>query len=158
MLCELIVEIAVISDTPMPRGGRRLPYGCEERLRAADLIVHAGDFAGLSALQELQSCGDLVAVHGNVEDVSVRATLPAVRVVRAGGVTIGLVVMRDRRAAGSSGWRCSRSRRGRVVRTFPDPASRALGRWVPDYRPREPNGAPAGPAHTIGIARVRAAA
>jgi uncharacterized protein len=75
----------------MPRGGRRLPHGCVERLRAADLIVYAGDLACLSVLQELQSCGDVVAVHGNVDDVSVRAMLTAVRVVRAGGVTIGLV-------------------------------------------------------------------
>lgn len=35
------MRIAVISDTHMPRGTRRLPEACTERLRAADLILHA---------------------------------------------------------------------------------------------------------------------
>jgi predicted phosphodiesterase len=48
------VEIAIISDTHMPRGGRRLPESCVERLRAADLILHAGDLVRLSVLRELQ--------------------------------------------------------------------------------------------------------
>jgi uncharacterized protein len=44
------VIVAVISDTHMPRGARRLPV---ERLRAADAILHAGDFMELSVLHEL---------------------------------------------------------------------------------------------------------
>ena len=88
---ELIVQIAVISDTHMPRGGRRLPSGCVERLRAAELILHAGDFVELSVLAELQSLGQVIAVHGNVDEASVRTALPAIRTVQAGGVRIGLV-------------------------------------------------------------------
>ena len=49
------MQIAVISDTHMPRGGRGLPSGCVERLRAAELILHAGDFVELSVLAELRS-------------------------------------------------------------------------------------------------------
>ena len=37
--------VAVISDTHLPRGARRLPAPCRERLAAADAILHAGDFA-----------------------------------------------------------------------------------------------------------------
>ena len=37
------MQIAVISDTHLPRGQRRLPDDCVDRLQAADLIVHAGD-------------------------------------------------------------------------------------------------------------------
>ena len=40
------MRIAVISDTHMPRGTRALPEACVERLRAADLILHAGDVTG----------------------------------------------------------------------------------------------------------------
>ena len=39
------MRIAVVSDTHLPRGQRRLPDRCVEELRAADLILHAGDFA-----------------------------------------------------------------------------------------------------------------
>jgi predicted phosphodiesterase len=37
------VEIAIISDTHMPREGRRLPDRCVSRLQSAQLILHAGD-------------------------------------------------------------------------------------------------------------------
>ena len=60
--------VAVISDTHMPRGARRLPDACVERLRAADAILHAGDFMELSVLHELQALGPPVhAVRGNVD-------------------------------------------------------------------------------------------
>ena len=36
--------VAAISDTHLPRGARRLPEDCLERLRAADAILHCGDF------------------------------------------------------------------------------------------------------------------
>ena len=46
--------VAVISDTHMPRGNRRLPDACVERLRSADAILHAGDFMELEVLEALQ--------------------------------------------------------------------------------------------------------
>ncbi len=86
------MRIAVISDTHMPRGTRVLPAECVERLRAADLIVHAGDLTGLSFLEELLQLGPPVeAVHGNMDDAGVRAALPERRVVEAAGARIGLV-------------------------------------------------------------------
>jgi putative phosphoesterase len=78
------MEIAIVADTHMPRGPRRLPEGCVARLRAADLIIHAGDLMRLSILHELQRYGPVVAVHGNVDDLEVRMALPAVAVVPAG--------------------------------------------------------------------------
>jgi len=74
---ELTVQIAVISDTHLPRGTRRLPDACVERLRRADLIVHAGDLMTIAALRELEAYGEVVAVHGNVDDAEVRAALPS---------------------------------------------------------------------------------
>ena len=62
------MQIAIISDTHLPRGKRRLPGPCVERLRAADLILHAGDLMTLGVLRELESYGPVVAVHGNVDD------------------------------------------------------------------------------------------
>ena len=44
------LQLAIISDTHMPKGDRRLPEACLERLRAADAILHAGDLVALEVL------------------------------------------------------------------------------------------------------------
>ena len=48
------MEIAIVADTHMPRGARRLAAECVQRLRRADLIVHAGDLHTLEVLDELR--------------------------------------------------------------------------------------------------------
>jgi putative phosphoesterase len=70
------VDIAIISDTHLPRGSRTLPGECVERLRAAELIVHAGDFSQIEILEELKAFGPVVAVYGNTDDALLRAALP----------------------------------------------------------------------------------
>lgn len=83
--------VAVISDTHLPRGTRRLPEACLERLRAADLILHAGDVVAESAFAELEALGPPVhAVHGNVDEAALRERLPARLVVEAEGLHIGM--------------------------------------------------------------------
>ena len=54
--------LAIISDTHLPRGSRALPAECIERLRAADLILHAGDLATADVLADLRSIGPPVAM------------------------------------------------------------------------------------------------
>ena len=84
--------VAVIANTHLPRGSRRLPPACVERLRSADLILHAGDLVSLAFLEELRGLGPPVeAVHGNVDEPAVREALPSELRVEVGGVTIGLV-------------------------------------------------------------------
>lgn len=86
------MRVAVISDTHMPGRGRLLPEACLARLRAADLIVHAGDWSDLGALGMVRGLGPpLVAVHGNVEEPPVRAALPATAEAEIGGLRIGVV-------------------------------------------------------------------
>jgi len=85
------VLVAVIADTHMPRGGRRLPEGCVKRLRAADLILHAGDVVAEPVFEELASLGPPVhAVHGNMDDAALRERLPETLVVDVGGLEIGM--------------------------------------------------------------------
>jgi hypothetical protein len=85
------VIVAVVSDTHLPRGSRRLPEECVRRLAAADLILHAGDHSSLAALEELRALGPPVAaVRGNVDEPALRATLPESLVVEREGVRIGL--------------------------------------------------------------------
>jgi putative phosphoesterase len=84
--------IAVISDTHLPRGARRLPEACVERIAAADLLLHAGDFSTLEVFGELEAIGPpLVAVHGNVDSADLRRLLPAERVVDADGARIAML-------------------------------------------------------------------
>ena len=99
--------IAVISDTHMPRGGRRLPDACVERIAGADLLLHAGDFSTVEVLRELEAIGPpVVGVHGNVDSADVRRLLPDERVVEAGGARIAMV-----HDAGPSTGRLERMRR-----------------------------------------------
>jgi uncharacterized protein len=70
--------VAIIADTHIPRGTRRIPEACLERMRAAELIVHAGDFTAAETLTEIESLGPpLLAVHGNVDAPEVMRRLPA---------------------------------------------------------------------------------
>jgi putative phosphoesterase len=86
------VVVAVISDTHLPRGTRRIPDACVASLRASDLILHAGDFTSEQVLNTLRELGPPVAaVHGNVDEEALQRALPAVREVDAEGVRIGIV-------------------------------------------------------------------
>jgi putative phosphoesterase len=155
------VEIAIISDTHMPKGRRRLPDGCVDRLRAADLIVHAGDLSTLAVLHELQSYGRVVAVHGNVDDGAVRSALPETAVVEAGGTR--LAVIHD---AGVSRGRLERLRR-RFAGTHAGagvdavvfghshiPLHERAADGFQVFNPGSPTERRRAPHHTLGICRV----
>lgn len=101
------MRIAIISDTHMPRGNRRLPAACLEQLAAADLIVHAGDVCSVEVLRDLEKINRVVAVRGNVDDAHVQALLPETRVIPVDDrVKLGLI-----HDAGPSPGRLERMRR-----------------------------------------------
>jgi hypothetical protein len=105
------VLVAIISDTHIPRRAKALPASCVERLRAADLIVHAGDLTTMPVLEELREYGEVVAVHGNADDCAVQAALPErldldlagrrVVVVHDGGRRIGRLARLRRKFSGA---------------------------------------------------------
>jgi uncharacterized protein len=149
--------IAIISDTHLPRGARRLPHSCLERIAASDLLLHAGDFSTVEMLRELESIGPpLVAVHGNVDSAELRRLLPAERVVDAGGARIGMV-----HDAGPRVGRLERLRR-----RFGDRADAVvfghshlpLHERADDgfqiFNPGSPTERRRAPAHTMGMANV----
>jgi putative phosphoesterase len=112
------VIVAVIADTHMPRGGRRLPDACLERLRTADLILHAGDLTAETVLDELLAVGPpLRAVHGNMDDAALCARLPPALVLDLGGVRIGMTHDPGPRAG----------REGRLAARFPGCAAVVYG-------------------------------
>jgi len=110
--------VAVIADTHLPRGARRLPEACVERLRAADLILHAGDVVAASVLDELAGLGPPVhAVQGNMDDRILRELLPDAQVVDVDGLRVGMTHDPGPRPG----------REERLVRRFPDCAAVVYG-------------------------------
>ena len=61
-------------------------------LRAADRILHVGDFVTAAFLEELRALGPPVeAVHGNMDEQALRDALPRERVVEVAGARVGMV-------------------------------------------------------------------
>jgi putative phosphoesterase len=151
------VIVAVIGDTHLPRGRRRLPEECVARVAAADLVIHTGDFSSVGAYEEIADIGPkLVAVHGNVDQRALRERLPERAEVALGGVRIGVV-----HDAGPR-----RGRLARLRRAFPDadavvfghshlPLHEAEGGFQ-IFNPGSPTERRRAPARTMGIAEVDA--
>jgi putative phosphoesterase len=59
------VRVVVLADTHAPRRWRVCPPRVAEHLRAADLILHAGDVCVAPVLTELAQYAPVVAVLGN---------------------------------------------------------------------------------------------
>jgi len=111
------MQIAVLSDTHLPRGGRRLAPECLELLARAALLLHAGDFTTVEVLDQLASLAPVEAVCGNIDEPALKAVLPERVVVEAGAVRIGIVHdagPRERRAT-------------RLAAAFPDCAAVVYG-------------------------------
>ena len=60
-------------------------------MRAADLIVHAGDFSDETVLAELRELGPVAAVHGNVDSPELRRELPEALSLELQGVTLAVI-------------------------------------------------------------------
>jgi putative phosphoesterase len=147
------VIVAVIADTHMPRGARRLPV---DHLQHADAILHAGDFMELSVLHELQALGKPVhAVRGNVDSHELIVRLPLQRTVQFGDVRIGMV-----HDAGPA-----KARLERMRRRFPDADAVVFGHsHIPlhqrdasgfqIFNPGSPTERRRQPRHTLGLAHI----
>jgi putative phosphoesterase len=140
----------------MPRGPRALPEACVARLRAADAILHGGDFVTVGVLELIESLGPPVhAVHGNVDDPAVRMRLPAVRLVNAAGARI--VLTHD---GGPAAGRLERLRR-----RFADADAVVFGHshlplherrdGFQIFNPGSPTERRRAPSHTMGLATAR---
>jgi putative phosphoesterase len=148
--------IAVISDTHLPRGTRRLPEACIERIAAADLLLHAGDFSTLEVLRELEAVGPPVAgVHGNVDSAELRRLLPGERVVEADGARIAMVHDAGPRAGRLARMRARFGERADVVvfghSHMPLHEQGEDGFQI--FNPGSPTERRRAPAHTMGLIR-----
>jgi putative phosphoesterase len=126
-------------------------------LRAADAILHAGDFMELSVFEALRALGPPVwAVRGNVDSAELQARLPLSRVVPFGDARIAMI-----HDAGPAQRRLERMRA-----RFPEADVVVFGhshlpmvQWSPDrefaiFNPGSPTERRRAPAHTMGEAVV----
>ena len=143
----------MIADTHMPRGSRRLPDECLERLAEADLIVHAGDFVAVGVLDEIEALGPpVVGVYGNVDEPALRARLPEELDFDVGGARFAVV-----HDAGPG-----RGRLARLRRRFPAAVAVVFGHsHIPlherdesfqIFNPGSPTERRRAPGHTMGVA------
>ena len=150
------MRLAIIADTHMPKGARVLPERCTSELGRADLIVHLGDFSGMSVLESLREIGPPVeAVYGNVDDAVLRRELPESRVVDAEGASIALI-----HDAGPA-----RGRLERMRRRFPDADAVLFGHShmplheqagsLQIFNPGSPTERRRAPARSMGIGEAR---
>ncbi|MBW3607152.1 MAG: metallophosphatase family protein [Actinobacteria bacterium] len=149
------MQLAIISDTHMPRGARTIPEDCLERCRAADAILHAGDLIDVPVLELLRSLGPpLHAISGNVDSAAVRALLPARLELEFAAARIGMVHI-----PGPAAGRCERLRA-----KFPHCDAVVFGHThLPEhasldgfqiFNPGSPTERRRAPAHTMGLATI----
>jgi putative phosphoesterase len=149
------VLVAVISDTHMAGGRRRLPDACVTAIEGADLLIHAGDVMTPEALAEIEAIGPpLVAVAGNMDPPTLG--LPPTAAVDTPGGRI--IVVHD---AGPASGRLARLRR-----LYPEAAAVVFGHsHIPlherdggfqIFNPGSPTERRRSPRHTMGVARCSA--
>lgn len=150
------MRVALLADTHMPRGSRRLPDECVRIVAAADLVIHAGDIKSERVYEEIAGIGPpLVAVYGNVDEPALRNRLPERVEVEVGGATIGVI-----HDAGSA-----RGRLRRMRRAFPDVDAVVFGHsHIPlherdedgfqIFNPGSPTERRRSPSHTMGVVEL----
>jgi len=149
------MELAIISDTHMPKGARTIPVRCLQRCREADFILHAGDLTDLSVLRLLQSLGPVVhAISGNVDNAAVRALLPGRLELEVGGARVGMVHIPGP----------AEGRLARLRTAFPSCDAVVFGHThMPEhaedsgfqiFNPGSPTERRRAPVHTMGLARI----
>jgi len=152
------MRIAVIADTHLPRGARRLPDECIERIAAADLLLHAGDFSTLEVLRELEAIRPpVVGVHGNVDSAELRRLLPEERVVEAEGARIAIVHDAGARTGRLARMRGRFGERADVV-VFGHshmPMHERAEDGFQIFNPGSPTERRRAPAHTMGLVEIR---
>jgi hypothetical protein len=149
------MQLAIISDTHMPRGARAIPPACLERCAAADAILHAGDLSALPVLELLRELGPPVhAIHGNVDSAAVRALLPERVALQFGGVRVGMTHIPGP----------AQGRLARLRDTFPACDAVVFGHThMPEhaqldgfqiFNPGSPTERRRAPVHTMGLATI----
>ena len=149
------MQLAIISDTHMPRGARAIPEACLERCRAADAILHAGDLLDVAVLELLRSLGPpLHAISGNVDTEAVRRLVPARLQLELGGARIGMVHIPGPAAGRLERLRAAFPRCDAVIFGHTHMPEHAERDGFQIFNPGSPTERRRAPAHTMGLATI----
>ena len=88
--------IGVVSDTPVPQRARFIPPKLFKLLEGASLILHAGDLAEETVLEELSAIAPVEAVAGNMDSRALHKKLGLKKIVTINEMSIGLLHGRGR--------------------------------------------------------------
>jgi len=84
------MKIGVLTDTHA-MSFAEIPGKMKEALSKVDLIVHAGDFVSIDILNGLRNLKEVKAVHGNMDFLDVKSTLPAKEIFTVQGKRFGII-------------------------------------------------------------------
>ena len=72
------MKIIALADTHIKSGSitEALPARLIKLIKQADIVIHAGDFVTRQAYDELAGICRLEAVHGNMDEMSLKKLLP----------------------------------------------------------------------------------
>jgi putative phosphoesterase len=87
------MKIIALSDTHIRSGSiiEQLPRDLILLIKRADVVIHAGDFITQQAYDELSGMCRLEAVHGNMDEMRLKRSLPERKVIEIEGISIGIV-------------------------------------------------------------------
>lgn len=86
------MRLLLLADTHLPRRARDLPALVWQQVQDADLVVHAGDWTSVEALDALQArARSLLGCYGNNDGPELRARLPEVARAEVEGVRLAVV-------------------------------------------------------------------
>lgn len=86
------MHVVLTADTHLPKRARDLPPQLWAAIDAADVVVHAGDWVDVAALDALQHRAKrLIGVYGNNDGPALRARLPEVARAELSGVRVAVV-------------------------------------------------------------------
>ncbi len=87
------MKIIAIADTHIKSGSlvECLPRDLIGLIKDADMVIHAGDFVTKAAYDELSGFCRLTAVHGNMDDATLKRLLPERNVIEIEGIRLGIV-------------------------------------------------------------------
>lgn len=86
-----MMRIGVISDTHIPKTANDLPKAVYDAFEKVDMIIHAGDFADLTVLENLRKIAPVKAVYGNMDAQEIVRALNKKEIIQVGKLKIGLI-------------------------------------------------------------------
>lgn len=85
-----MTRIIIVSDTHMPHMAETLPETFISELKKSDLCLHAGDLVELSTAEEISKYVKLIAVHGNMDSISVTKKFKKKELIKIEDILIGI--------------------------------------------------------------------